>query len=302
MRLLGRGRLASVRLCMRQNLALLTSFWKKPITFPIRFSNISVANTLWQHRIFWCYGQIFPFRPERAKIRCALGKKEFNYHKTNVKYNSDVVGIEGEKGNFTLKLSNGETVQAEHIILGIGTAGNPNKLRIPNADQPYVQYQLDDPKEYYDENIVIVGGGDAGIENALGLSNDVGQGNNVTLLQRGPDFPRSKPANVALLKQAKEQGKLDFLVSTSPTGLEDNVLTVETPDGEAKLPVDRIIARLGAAPPRKFVESIGVKFTSEDREAFPILSDAFESTAPGIFIVGALAGYPLIKHCMNQGL
>ncbi len=27
----------------------------------------------------------------------------------------------------------------------------------------------------------------------------------------------------------------------------------------------------------------------------------FETTAPGIFVIGALAGYPLIKHCMNQG-
>jgi thioredoxin reductase/CRP-like cAMP-binding protein/Fe-S-cluster-containing hydrogenase component 2 len=227
--------------------------------------------------------------------------EEWNYHKTNVRFNAEVTAVEGEKGNFSLKLANGDVVQAEHIILGIGTAGNPNKLRIPNADQPYVQYQLDDPREYYDENIVVVGGGDAGIENALGLSADPGQGNNVTLLQRGPDFPRSKPANVSLLKQAKEQGKLDFMVSTSPVALNDNVLTVETPDGEAELPVDRIIARLGAAPPRKFVESIGIEFTSEDREAFPILSEAFETTVPGIFVVGALAGYPLIKHCMNQG-
>ena len=27
----------------------------------------------------------------------------------------------------------------------------------------------------------------------------------------------------------------------------------------------------------------------------------FETTVPGIYVIGALAGYPLIKHCMNQG-
>src|SRR5678815_5335424 len=31
------------------------------------------------------------------------------------------------------------------------------------------------------------------------------------------------------------------------------------------------------------------------------LSPTFESTKPGIYVIGALAGYPLIKHCMNQG-
>ncbi|MDB5691540.1 MAG: 4Fe-4S dicluster protein, partial [Alphaproteobacteria bacterium] len=33
----------------------------------------------------------------------------------------------------------------------------------------------------------------------------------------------------------------------------------------------------------------------------PKLSPSFESTVPGIYVIGALAGYPLIKHCMNQG-
>jgi len=58
---------------------------------------------------------------------------------------------------------------------------------------------------------------------------------------------------------------------------------------------------MGSFPPRAFVEAAGVLFTSEARTAFPQLSPTFESTAPGIYVIGALAGYPLIKHCMNQG-
>ncbi|MDB5685494.1 MAG: cyclic nucleotide-binding protein, partial [Rhizorhabdus sp.] len=76
---------------------------------------------------------------------------------------------------------------------------------------------------------------------------------------------------------------------------------LDTRDGEARIPCDRIIARMGSAAPRKFIEACGIEFTSEDREAFPKLSPAFESTNPGIYVIGALAGYPLIKHCMNQG-
>ena len=33
----------------------------------------------------------------------------------------------------------------------------------------------------------------------------------------------------------------------------------------------------------------------------PEVSESYESNVPGIHIVGALAGYPLIKNCMNQG-
>ncbi|WP_306253420.1 NAD(P)-binding domain-containing protein [Parvularcula sp. IMCC14364] len=246
----------------------------------------------------------------RSDISFQAGKREeilgtwdseSEFHQTNVQYNADVNKITGERGNFKIETAAGDTIMAEHVVLAIGTQGNPNKLRCPGGDLPFVQYQLDDPKEYFDENIIIVGGGDAGIENALGLSEDAGQGNNVVLLQRSNGFPRSKPANVSLLEDAKAQGKLDFLIGTTPLKLEPGVMTVETPDGQAELPVDRVIARLGSAPPRRFVEDIGIEFTGPDRDALPVLSEVFESSTPGIFVVGALAGYPLIKHCANQG-
>ncbi len=228
-------------------------------------------------------------------------QEEIGFHKVNVKYNADVTEITGEKGNFLIRLASGEEVTAENVIMAIGTAGNPNKLRVPGGDLPFVQYQLDDPGEYFDEDIIIIGGGDAGIENALGLSADPEQGNRVMLLQRGPDFARAKPANAAALKQARDQGRLDFMVNTSPVKLEPGKMTVESAEGEVELPCDRVIARLGAAPPRKFVEACGIEFTGPDREAFPILSESFETTKKGIYVIGALAGYPLIKHCMNQG-
>jgi CRP-like cAMP-binding protein/Na+-translocating ferredoxin:NAD+ oxidoreductase RNF subunit RnfB len=62
-----------------------------------------------------------------------------------------------------------------------------------------------------------------------------------------------------------------------------------------------VIARLGGTPPRKFVESIGIQFPSNDPNAIPALSGNYESNVPGVYVVGALAGCPLIKQAMNQG-
>lgn len=220
--------------------------------------------------------------------------------KVNVKYNAEVADISGQKGAFVLKTKAGEEIRAETIVLGIGTQGNPNKLRCPGGDQSFVTYQLDDPAEHVDKHIIVVGGGDAGIENALGLA-DPDLGNTVTLLQRSDGFPRSKPANVALLEEAREQGRLDFMISSTPKELLSDRMIIDAKDGEVELPVDMVIARLGSAPPRKLIEGWGIEFTGPDREAFPILSEDFESVVPGIYVIGALAGYPLIKHCMNQG-
>ena len=105
-----------------------------------------------------------------------------------VDYGADISAIEGAKGGFTVRAADGRTWQAAHIVLAIGTQGNPNRMRCPGGDLAHVQYQLNDPGEYVDEHITVIGAGDAGIENALGLAADEAQGNIVTLLNRDGDF------------------------------------------------------------------------------------------------------------------
>jgi cGMP-dependent protein kinase 2 len=221
--------------------------------------------------------------------------------KVNVKYKAEVKKITGEKGNFALTLTNGETVTAEYVVLAIGTQGNPNTMRCEGGDSPHIQYQLDDPGEYFDEHIMVIGSGDAGIENALGLAADPAQANVVSIMNRSPEFARAKQANVDLLMEAGKAGRVNILCETTPLKVVPGFLYMETRDGEQKIKCDRIIARMGSSPPRKFVEECGVEFTSADKDSYPALSPQFETTKPGIYVIGALAGYPLIKHCMNQG-
>jgi CRP-like cAMP-binding protein/Fe-S-cluster-containing hydrogenase component 2/thioredoxin reductase len=217
-----------------------------------------------------------------------------------VRFRSEVVALDGCRGEFRLRLSDGDVIEAECVVLAIGTAGNPNRLTTPGAETARIDYQLDDPHDITGEDIIVVGGGDAGIENALGLA-EPDLGNKVMLLQRDAQFTRAKPDNVALLEAARADGRLDFMTSVRPVSLSPREMIVETREGPGTIVFDRIIARLGAAPARKFVESCGVAFASADREAFPVLTPEFESYNPGVYVIGALAGYPLIKHCLNQG-
>lgn len=209
---------------------------------------------------------------------------------------------------YAIELTSGEVVMAETVVLAIGTQGNPNLMRCPGGDLPHVTYQLDDPYAVLDQHIVVVGTGDAGIENARGLVEDPAQGNVVTVLNRSPQsanvresFATAKEPNAKALVADDAAGKLRIRYETETKAIEPGWITLSTRDGEERIRCDRIIARIGSAPPRAFVEGCGIEFASADRLAFPTLSPQFESTAPGIFVIGALAGYPLIKHCMNQG-
>ena len=240
---------------------------------------------------------------EAGKRETILGRwdEQIAGHKVNVKLNAEVVKVEGAKGAFRIHLRGGEVVEAANIVLAIGTQGNPNRLRCPGADSPLIQYQLDDPGEYFDEHITVIGSGDAGIENALGLAADPAQRNVVTILNRSADFARAKAANVALLEEAEREGRVIVRRETEPAEVRDGELLLNTRDGQEAIRCDRIIARTGSQPPRGFVEGMGIEFSSPEPGSFPKLSPEFETTTPGIHVIGALAGYPLIKHCMNQG-
>jgi cGMP-dependent protein kinase 2 len=243
--------------------------------------------------------------PEILPLRSELGFKEsireelidgwtggVEQAQVNFRLNAEVAAIKGEHGNFELTLGNGEKLTAENVVLSIGVQGNLRKLTIPGADAPFVQYQLDDPDEYRGEEIVVIGTGDAGIENALALS----VANNVTIINRVTDYPYAKPANAALIQGQINKGNIQSFTNAEPNRLEGNELVVDTPDGEARVKCDRIIARIGALPPRKFVESCGIQFPSDSPTAYPQVSETYEPQIPGLYIVGALAGYPALPQ------
>lgn len=217
--------------------------------------------------------------------------------KVNMRYKSEVTGITGEKGNFELTLNGKTKIKAEHVVLAIGLQGNINKLRIDGADLPHIQYQLDDPDEYEHERIIVIGAGDASIENAVALAGH----NTVYIANRGTEFARAKRGNELAILEAIEKGQINPLYNASSSRADPGSLTLETPDGDITVECDRVIARLGAAPPRKFVEACGVEFPSDDRTALPEVSGTYESNVQGLYVVGALGGYPLIKQAMNQG-
>jgi CRP-like cAMP-binding protein/Fe-S-cluster-containing hydrogenase component 2/thioredoxin reductase len=262
----------------------------------------------------YCYqrGKHVMATPDALKLRADLpfsaGKREEilgEWQKRagdlNVRFNAEVKSVTGSKGDFVVGLADGQSISAETIVLAIGTQGNPNLLSCEGAKLPIVQYQLADPAEYIDEHITVIGAGDAGIENARGLAEDAAQANVVTLINRSADLSKAKGANVAAVRKDAEDGKLTLLLGVTPVKIERGSLTLDTPEGQTTIRCDRVIARMGSRPPRKFVESMGVAFTSDAPDAYPQLSPIFESSAPGVFVIGALAGYPLIKHCINQG-
>ena len=242
----------------------------------------------------------------REKILAAWGDG-LKRNGVNVRYGAEVKKVTGSRGAFSIQLASGETLQAANIILAIGLEGNPRKLGAPGEDHERVQYQLDDPGAFRDETILVVGAGDSAIENALALAEQ----NDTWILNRGKEFSRAKDANLNAVVAAitDPRRRLNCYYETSiksvapgnQPGAPPLTVVLQTAAGEKTVQCHRIIARLGAIPPRKFVESVGIKFPNDRNDAIPELSRHYESNVPGVYVIGSLAGYPLIKQAMNQG-
>lgn len=251
--------------------------------------------------------------PLRSPLEFAAGTREtildrwrqgLERHRVNLRCGAAVTAIEGRRPEFRIRLADGATIEAESVIFAIGVQGNPRRLGVEGDDLPCVQYTLDDPDEYRGESIVVVGAGDAAIENALALTRH----NQVFIVNRAEEFVRVKDGNLNAVLKAIEDAKLECFyrsqvarVAATAAGARPYLLSLNTDKGEAQVPCNRIIARIGAVPPRKFVEACGIQFPSADPAALPELTSQYESNVPGLYVIGALGGYPLIKQAMNQG-
>lgn len=251
--------------------------------------------------------------PLRSPLSFAAGPRETvldawddELRRCGVKLRVDarVTAIDGTRGAFRIALASGETLTAAFVVLAIGLQGNIRRLGIAGENLPGVQYQLDDPDEYQDETIVVIGAGDAGIENAMALTRH----NEVILINRGEAIVECAEGNFNAAMAALEKGELECrhgtVVEAIEAGETDGFplrVIANTPQGVERIRCHRVIARLGADPPRQLMESFGIAFPNADLDALPRLGAEGESSVPGLFVVGALAGCPLIKQAMNQG-
>ena len=220
----------------------------------------------------------------------------------NVRRNSPVKSITGEdSGNFSVKLADGTTVCAATVILALGLQGQPNKLGVKGEDLGFVDYHLDDPDDFYNKVVVIIGAGDSAIETALAL----GEQNRVIIVNRRDGFHRAAAGNRNAMLEALAEDRIECFYNSVPRFIEEQDgrarLVLEASGETSEILCDRIIARLGASHPRAFLESCGIAFSNDESTALPVLNAQYESNVQGLYVIGSLAGYPLIKQALNQG-
>jgi len=217
--------------------------------------------------------------------------------KLNVAFNAEVKSIKKEGERFAIKTAAGAAYDAGKVVLAMGTQGNPRKLGCAGDDQPHVRYRLNDPAEHSEQDLLVVGAGDSALEIAIALSDE----NRVGLIVRGSEITRANEILTRDILSRQASGRMTVYFNTTVKQVYDGYCDLNVRGEVTRVPAELLFLKLGADAPRKFFESVGIRYSGDGADARPILSQVHESSVPGLFLIGAASGRDLIKLGMNQG-
>jgi thioredoxin reductase len=176
--------------------------------------------------------------------------------KVHEKIRFDSLEVKAPQG-FEVKTSAG-IIKAQKVLLAMGVRGTPRRLGLANEDLPKVTYNLIDAEQYTNNFIVVVGGGNAGVEAACSLAK-ANLGNQVTIVIREAGFDRCHDDNQKIIFGLEKQGRIDIWFNSSVQKIEANTLTIKKGEQTLDLKNDYLFVFVGADVPFEFLMSLGVK-------------------------------------------
>ena len=126
-----------------------------------------------------------------------------------------------------------------------------SRLGIPGEELPKVVYKLDDAARYTDNDILVVGGGDAAIHAAVALSHS-GQ-NRVTLSYRGEQFQRGPERNRRLIETAEREKKVRILRHCSVAAITPDSVILDVNGNPAEIPNDHVFILMDSDSTAEFL-------------------------------------------------
>ncbi len=199
---------------------------------------------------------------------------------------AEVAAVEPGITCHTVRLASGEALTTLAVILATG--GSPRKLGIPGELEYYgrgVSYCATcDGFFFRDKTVVVVGGGDTALEEALYLAKITRR---VYLAHRRDAFRASR----ILQQRVEAETKIDILWNTVVTAVRSNVQGVyavdlqDTQTGASReLTTDGLFIFIGFIPNNQLVPA-GIRM---DHDGYVETDERCETNTPRIFVIGDL--------------
>ena len=210
-----------------------------------------------------------------------------------------------EDGRFFVETSKGTQFIAKTIIVAAGVgAFQPKLLKIEGLEKflnTQLFYHADSSDDFAGKNLLIVGGDDPALEQAIRFATE-GHCKSVTLLHRR-DVLQAAPEAIAKVQALCDVERILFKVGQI-TGYDEQdgglvAVQVTDVDGRTRpVPVDRLLVLLGLSPKLGPVAHWGLDL---ERKQLLVDTEKFSTSIAGIFAVGDINTYPGKKKLILSG-
>ncbi len=199
--------------------------------------------------------------------------------------------FEGHDGSFTVVTKTEKGIEQRYsgkkVVIATGYYDLPNMMSVPGEDLPHVSHYYTEPHEFWNEDVVVVGGKNSAAEAALDLYRN---GARVTLVHRNAELGSTIKYWVRPDIENRIKAKqVNALFSTRVKSITRDEVVVENGAGEKRLPARQVFALTGYHPDFAFIESFGVKLDPNTKK--PALDpETLESNIPGLYLAGVVIG------------
>ncbi|WP_072386579.1 NAD(P)/FAD-dependent oxidoreductase [Hyphomicrobium sp. CS1BSMeth3] len=196
-------------------------------------------------------------------------------------------------GRFRLTTDRGQVFVAKVVVIAAGggsfTPKRPPLEGIEAYEGASVFYSVRRMKDFADQDVLIVGGGDSALDWTLNLQPIA---RSLTLLHRRDDF-RGAPHSVDKMRALVASGAMRLLIgqATALHGADGRLerVTVKTKEGEEQVACTRMLPFFGLTMKLGPVADWGLNL---EENLIPVDTEKFETSVPGIFAIGDINAYP----------
>ena len=194
-----------------------------------------------------------------------------------------------------------EAVESRHVVFATGYFESPNRLGVPGEELPNVSHFFTEAHPYWQQRVVVVGGGNSAVETALELCR---VGAEVTMVHFLGDFDRGvKPWVLPDITNRVKEGRVRVRWCSRVVEIgRSHVVVRREPDGDSEtIPADFVLALTGYTADLTLLRSVGVSV--DEASGVPLHSSAtMETNVPGVYIAGVLAsGFDANKIFIENG-
>src|SRR6266436_1223581 len=228
-----------------------------------------------------------PVRTEALKYY----RKAAEHYGLELRLFERVLRVEGHDGNFTVVTRTGKGTEERYTGKKIGVATGyydlPNEMGIPGEGLPHVSHYYNEQYEFWNHDVVVIGGKNSAAEDALYLYRN---GAHVTLVHRKAELGSTIKYWVRPdIENRIKAGQVKALFETRVKRITNKEVLVENGAGEKRLPARRVFALTGYHPDFTFIESLGVRLDPESRKP-EMDPNTLESNVAGIHLAGVVIG------------